>query len=67
MMITAIVFLLLLYTMNLALLCTNTEDKAVMNKTSVENFHEYVQRATSMAPQLQIEGRQTQSTFQDRN
>ena len=56
MLITAIVFLLLLYLMNLALLCTNTEDQAVMNKTTVENFHEFVQRATSMSPSVLIEG-----------
>ena len=56
MVITATVFLVLLYLMNLAQLCTNTEDKAVINKASVENFREYVQRATNMAPSVLIEG-----------
>ena len=56
MLITATVFLVLLYLMNLAQLCTNTEDKAVINKASVENFREYVQRATNMAPSVLIEG-----------
>ena len=54
MLITAVSCLLLLYTLNLALLCTNIEDKAVMNQTSVENFHEYLQRARSMKPRVLI-------------
>ena len=56
MVITATVFLVLLYVMNLAQLCTNTEDKAVINKASVENFREYIQRAINMAPSVLIEG-----------
>ena len=63
MVITATLFLVLLYLMNLAQLCTNTEDKAVNNKTSVENFREYVQRATNMAPSVLMEGQYPATYF----
>ena len=55
--ITAIVFVVLMYLIMLGGLChLDQEDSAVMKKTSIEDFQEYLERVRNMAPRDMIEG-----------
>ena len=57
MLITAIVFLVLSYILNLTLLCSPLSvDAAVFNKATPEDYQEYLERTRNMAPRHMIKG-----------
>ena len=56
MLITAIIFLIINYIFNLMLPWITSEDSAVWNKSSPEEYQQYLERTRNMAPRFMIKG-----------